>query len=136
MSFNEEMREKKRKQKPPILPARDSSKSGYGRLVSFSPTKEQKQEIKTQSVPLDEILDFLSTYLQDGHKLSIQYHLATESYFWLLREGHREWNRAAALSAWHVDYHRAGQMLYHALHTSYNQFPVLGLEQDNIDLEW
>lgn len=130
------MKQLKEEQRRKGVGPKKSASSSYHNFVSFHPTKEQREQIKEQSYELEGILDFLSTWLNDGFKLTIQYNEAQEAYCVMLRDGKSEWQSARVLSCWHVDWARALQTLVFALETVYTHFPDIPEGAKKEELDW
>lgn len=108
-------------------------KNGF---TSYNPTKEEKASIREMEETLDDIIDFISTYLQDGFTLTFKYMTDQECYCVTLRESSEDWKSAPALSCWHVDWLKAFRMLYHALHNRYSMWPKGKEGATAYDVEW
>lgn len=117
-------------------PESRKSTGSLSNFVSFNPTKEQREAIKSSSLSLTENLDYLSTWLQEGHKLSINYNREQEAYGIFLRDGNADWREAVVLSCWHVDWERAISMLCFALNNVHTDFPHINRTRESADLEW
>lgn len=115
---------------------RASTATSSSSYVSFSPTKEEKEKILRLTESVEEMLDYLSTYTQDGFILSFKYMETQEAHVWTLRENGTDWKLNRALTAWHVDWLKSLRMLYYALNNRFHGWPdrVEGLV--GIDLDW
>lgn len=107
-----------------------------GSFISFNPTKEQKTAIRASELSLTDDLDYISTWLSDGHKMSWMYSQEHEAYAVFLRQGNVDWREALVLSCWHVDWEIAIRMLAFALNNVYKTFPVVEEVVKKTDLEW
>lgn len=107
-----------------------------GTYLSFNPTKEEKEILKEMKVDYVEFLDFISTYLQDGYRLTWKFMPAQEAYVWSLSEANSDWRTNRVLTCWHVDFEKALKMLYFALNNRFKGWPDLMPPGAVNDLEW
>lgn len=134
MSQLERVEEERRSRK--TTRQRTTGGKGASAYVSYNPTKEEKAVIKEMEEGLVDIADFITTYLQDGYVLTFKFMTEQECYSLVLRENLGDWKTDRALSCWHVDWLRTWQMMFHALHNRYANWPS-GIEgARGPDVEW
>lgn len=126
----EEKKDQKRKQSSA---ARVKSSQTY---LSFNPNKDEKAAIAEMAMDYFEIMDYMSTYLQDGYRLNWKFIEAQECYVWTLSESKSDWQTNRALTCWHVDYEKALKMLYYCLHNRFEGWPDNMRSGVITDLEW
>jgi hypothetical protein len=133
MSQLERLAEEKKSRRVARRPAKANGKnSGF---VAFHPTKEEREEIKADQTPLREVIDFLFTWVEDGHKLTFGYKPENEAYYLALREGGASFDEAVTLSMWHADPWMCVYGMKAALKGRYASFPAIQLDF-NDSLNW
>lgn len=113
-----------------------SAANGKGRFVSFNPTKEEKETLKSSQMTLEEVMLSIESCLQDGHKVTLQYHSDHDCYSAVVRDGTVPWEQALALSCWHHSLERALRMLDYCLTIKHPEFPRGVFETSYNDLYW
>lgn len=71
-----------------------------GKLVTFSPTKEHKEMLRTEALVLEDALSLLQTYCEDGVRVSSGYNADQRGFFLIIREGRSDWRDAVSVSFW------------------------------------
>lgn len=104
-------------------------------FVAFHPTKEERMAIKSDDTDLAEVVSFLLTFVQDGHKLSFGYRAENASFYVLLRDGGESWVNAVCVSAWHQDPMMAIYAMKNALTGRYSTFPNVQMSLLS-DVDW
>jgi hypothetical protein len=112
-----------------------SGAASLSNFVAFHPTKEERMAIKNDDTDLAEVISFLLTFVQDGHKLSIGYRAENGSFFVMLRDGGETWDKAVCLSAWHQDPMIAIYAMRNALMGRYSTFPHVQMSLFS-DVDW
>lgn len=125
--------EKKYKDRKKTLRGSNGTTNNF---LSFNPTKEQKQAIRNSGLTLADNLDYLSTWLMAGNKISWQYSKEQEAWAVFFRQGDVDWREALVLSCWHVDYEIAIGMLAYALNNVFSSWPVVADHQKLNDVDW
>jgi len=105
------------------------------RFVSFHPTTEERKAIREDLTPLREVLDFLLTWVEDGHRLTFGHKGENSAYYVMLREGGAGYDEAVTLSVWHEDPWICVYALKAALKGRYGAFPNIQLNVWE-DVDW
>lgn len=105
-----------------------SKNSRQSRLVSFNPTDSQKETIKNDQRPLEDVLASIEATLQDGHVINIKYQQKYDAFSVIIREAGEDWQVALSLSVWHNSLDRAIRIMSYALTMVYPEFPI-GVER-------
>jgi hypothetical protein len=111
-------------------------KANQKRFVSFHPTKEEKEHIRTMEESLDDCLVGIRPWLATGCKLTIGFSDKNDACYASIREHNDNWRDARALSAWHADPDVAVRSLCYAVVSRYPSFPEIDLNQEDYDLDW
>jgi len=126
----EEAGRKKAKQKAPRVNGATS------RFVAYHPTKEEREDIRKMEEDLGEIMDFLFTFLEDGHTLHFGVRLENSASYVMLRQGDVHWQDAVTLSCWHLNYETAARTLAYGLRGKYSTFPDIQLALFHQEVDW
>jgi hypothetical protein len=114
----------------------NGKKNSQKRFISFHPTKEEKEHIRTMDESLDDSLVGIRPWLAEGHKITLGFSANNEACYASIRESHDDWTRARALSAWHADPDVALRSLCYALVSRFPTFPEIGTGEGDYDLDW
>lgn len=134
MSITDRKKEEEKKHRP--KGSKPNGANSTGNFISFNPTKDQKQAIRQSGLTLADNLDYLSTWLTLGHKLSWIYNREQEAWAVFIRDGSADWREALVLSCWHVDYELAIAMMAYALNNVYTSFPAVEIGKSQRDIDW
>lgn len=104
-------------------------------FIAFRPTREEKEQIRSDSSTVLEVLTLLSTWVEDGHKLILGHKPENGAFYLALREGGAPFDQAVTLSVWHTDPVTCLFALKHALVGRYSSFPQVQVDLF-VDLEW
>lgn len=115
---------------------KSSTERQVRRFLSFHPTKDQKEYLRTQDEGLDDLLVGIRPYLEDGHKITIGYSEKNKACYASIRENHQDWQQARAISAWHADADMALRSLCYAIVSQYPSFPDFTVDEETFDLNW
>lgn len=92
-------------------------------IVTFHPTKEERQQIADGAMPVDEVVSVLAKVLERNCGLSVGYDLDRGNFFAIVRDKGSPWEDAIAGSAFHSDMYKSLQGLAFALSHRWPDFP-------------
>lgn len=108
----------------------------YPNMITYHPTTEEKEILKSLPLDLDKALDSMRVYIERGATLSIGVRLDSGAYYATIRAKSDDWKTAPAVSAWHSDPAKALLALSFAMENKFEDFPEInGKGQQFID-EW
>lgn len=116
--------------------AKSGQKAKAKLFVSFHPTKEEKEYLRSLDTSLEDDLESLKFFMAEGHKITVGYSKNTGAVYATLREGTDDWEQARSVSAWHSEAGMALRALIYGVLHYHPKFPNLATSQAEFDLEW
>lgn len=71
-----------------------------GCIVTFSPTKEQKEMLKSGILDEAKSIEVLDRVILEGNKVSLGYSSDRNGFYAITRDGNPDWQKTISVSAW------------------------------------
>lgn len=113
----------------------ENSSGSKGKLVTFSPTKEQKDDLKSGIIDEAKAVEVLDRCLMEGNKVSLGFSQDRNGFFAIVREGGQDWQKCISVSVWAGTLARAIVVLGYYLREVNPEFPN-SVQLPLFDDEW